>query len=173
MGLFKILLCAAVAWGGYQYFAGSRAKAGASGQLSAQDQRALEKLGLPTDDAVVVSRTTTVIDADEVRSDPNVRFVAMPTPSGHGGSSVVVFAPANCSKAEGLRADDMMRRLAESGIPASRANSAHFSTDGMTPGGVQNLNNVMGGALPAVFVNGTGKANPSFDEVAAQYKRTK
>ena len=36
----------------------------------------------------------------------------------------------------------------------------------MTPEGMARLNSVMAGALPAVFVNGTGKANPSFEEVA-------
>jgi hypothetical protein len=133
----------------------------------------LEKLGVPTEGAVVVSRSTKLIHADEVRSDPNVRFVPMPTPAGHSSAGVVVFAPANCTKAEGLRADDMMRQLEARGIPASRASSANFSTDGMTPEGIQNLNSVMAGTLPAVFVNGTGKANPSFEEVAAQYERTR
>jgi hypothetical protein len=84
---------------------------------------------------------------------------------------VVVFAPAHCTQAEGLRADEMMRQLEANGIPASRASSANFSTDGMTPEGMQNLNSVMAGALPAVFVKGTGKANPSVEEVIAQYKR--
>lgn len=79
----------------------------------------------------------------------------------------------HCTRAEGQRADEMMRRLEAAGIPATRSNSANFNTDGMAPEGMQNLNSVMAGALPAVFVNGTGKANPSFEEVAAQYKRTK
>ena len=170
MSLFKILICAALVWGGYKYFAQSRAL---SGQLSAEDKRALEKLGLPTEGAVVVSRTTEVINADDVRSDPNISFVPMPTPAGHSASSVVVFAPAHCTKAEGQRADQMMRQLQANSIPASRASSANFSTDGMTPEGMQNLNSVMAGALPAVFVNGSGKANPSVEEVIAQYKRTK
>lgn len=170
VSLFKILMCLAIAWGGYKYFTDSRAS---SNQLSIDEKRSLEKLGLPTDGAVVVNRSSTVINADDVSSDPNIPFIPMPTPSGHSAAGVVVFAPANCTKAEGLRADEMMRQLEASGIPATRASSANFSGEGITPDVVKNLNSVMAGALPAVFVNGTGKANPSFAEVAAQYTKTK
>jgi hypothetical protein len=148
MSLLKILLCAAIAWGGYKYFVDSRA---ASDQLSTPHQAAYV----------------------HVHNDPNIPFVRMPTPSGHNPLGVVVFAPANCSAGVAQHADDMVRRLQEKGIPAARTNVGDFSADGLSPEEVQNLQRVMEGGIPAVFVNGTGKANPSFEEVVAQYRGTK
>ncbi len=182
MGLFKFLVIAGAAWGGYKYVIQPRLSpehplAGSpstSSQLSADEQQALAKLGIPVDGAVVIGRSTTIVDTEAAHSDPKIPFVRMPTPQGRSSAGVVVFAPANCSKAEGLRADDMVRRLEKRGIPVARASSANFNTDGMTPNDIHNMNSVMaGGALPAVFVNGTGKANPSFEEVAAQYERSR
>ncbi len=186
MSLLKIVICLAVVYAGYKYVSpqasskGAKSYLGSSevqhlppGQLTEDDKRLLAQHGISAEGAVVVSRTTQVIDADAEVSNPNVPFVNLPTPSGHSGMGVIVFAPANCPKAAGQRADDMMSRLASSGIPATRARDANFSTEGMSPQAIQDLNSVMAGTLPAVFVNGTGKANPSVEEVLAQYRRTK
>ncbi len=139
--------------------------------LNAAQIAQLKSMGLPTEGAIITQRSSTVIDASG-KHDPSVPFVRMPTPDGHGHGQVVVFAPANCSAEEGRRADDLMRRLEAAGIPATRASEARIPTDGLTHEDVVRMNSVMMGSLPAVFVNGTGKANPTFDEVAAQFKRT-
>ncbi len=187
MGLIKLLIILAIGYGAYKHFEPQLQRSGTKSTASSKadklpdaDWDALEKeaertirsMGLDPKNAVVVGRTRQVVDGD-APSDPNLRFVPMPTPQGHSSKGVVVFAPANCSRADGLRADDMMRRLEAQGIPASRASSANFPADGMSPESVMHMNSVMAGALPAVFVNGTGKANPSVEEVVAQYNRTK
>jgi hypothetical protein len=38
--------------------------------------------------------------------------------------------------------------------------------------GFRRLNTVMTGELPIVLIDGMGKANPSIEDVVAEYKRT-
>ncbi len=108
--------------------------------------------------------------ANSSASSSSTGFVDMPTPQGYNAKSVVVFAPPNCPEAAGLRADEMMRKLTEAGIPAVRSSSANFSGSNITPDTVAHINSVMAGELPAVFVHGTGKANPSVEEALTQYR---
>jgi hypothetical protein len=144
MRLFQLILVAAVGYGAYNYLSGQNTQKSAS-QSS-------------------VSTTSS-------SSHSATGFVDMPTPQGYDAKSVIVFAPPNCPEAAGQRADEMMRQLTQAGIPAVRASSANFSGSNITPETVAHLNSVMAGELPAVFVHGTGKANPSVEETLAQYSR--
>lgn len=185
MNVPKVLIVLGLAGAAYAHFsqpqsvevassADQREGVPAGGEpLGTADKDLLKKMGLPTEGAVVIGRETIVGSRDEAAGSSNAPFVPMPTPVGQPVSGVIVFAPANCPQAAGQRADDLMKRLNAAGIPAIRASEANFNAEGMTPEAVMNMNRVMMGSLPAVFVNGTGKANPSFDEVAAQYKRTR
>ncbi len=101
------------------------------------------------------------------------RFVSIPTPTGQSEKGVIVFAPPNCPKEAGQRADELMRRLADRGIPSVRSSSANFTFPNPDPVVMAQVQRVMGGELPVVFVNGTGKSNPSFDDVAVQYEATR
>lgn len=98
---------------------------------------------------------------------------AMPEEARHG--TVLVLAPVNCPSEAAQRADALARELEGMGIPVQRLN--HFSIDGTYSNDEQKLalehtNKVFQGEIPAVFVNGMGKANPTADEVADEYRRT-
>lgn len=142
MRLIQLALMAAVGYGAYDYWSSQRAPSSSAKQAVSSS------------------------------SDPmqvSTGFVNLPTPQGYSANSVIVFAPPDCPEAAGLRADEMMRRLAQAGIPAVRASSANFSGSNFTADTVAHINSVMAGELPAVFVRGTGKANPSVEETLAQY----
>jgi hypothetical protein len=137
MGLFKVLVCIALAYGGYKYWTEHR--------MSQAVQAQVQAAGV-------------------------TGFVPLPTPEGQNTRSVIVFAPANCPEDAGQRADELMRRLADKGIPAVRSSSANFNFTNPDATVMAQVQRVMGGEQPIVFVNGTGKANPSFDDVVAQYQ---
>ncbi|MBS7806197.1 hypothetical protein [Variovorax sp. PCZ-1] len=145
MRLIQLVLIAAIGYGAYNYLSGK--------------------------DAQKKSANSSLTGASTEASHSSNGFIDMPTPQGFDAKSVIVFAPPNCPEAAGQRADEMMRRLTQAGIPAVRASSANFSGSNITPETVGHLNSVMAGELPAVFVLGTGKANPSVEETLAQYSR--
>jgi hypothetical protein len=144
MQLVKLVLIAAISYGAYSYWS---------------EQRALK-----SQSALGIANSS----SDTARSTSG--FIEMPTPQGHSAQSVIVFAPPNCPEEAGVRADEMMRRLGQEGIPAVRASSANFSGENIN---VTQINSVMAGELPAVFVYGTGKANPSIEDTIAQYRKLK
>jgi hypothetical protein len=144
MQLVKLVLIAAISYGAYSYWSEQRALKSQSGQGTA--------------------------NASPDAPSSTAGFINMPTPQGHSAQSVIVFAPPNCPEEAGVRADEMMRRLAQEGIPAVRASSANFSGENIN---VAQINSVMAGDLPAVFVHGTGKANPSIEDTIAQYRKLK
>jgi hypothetical protein len=96
-------------------------------------------------------------------------FVALPTLAGSDPKQVVVFAPENCPSEKAQQADDLARQLASRNIPALRSHDVSFSSSDPDPAIGIRLNSVMNGELPIVFVNGRGKANPTLDEVVAEY----
>jgi hypothetical protein len=142
MQLIKLALIAAISYGAYSYWS---------------EERALKSQS---------AKGTASSSSDASRSTSG--FIDMPTPQGHSAQSVIVFAPPNCPEEAGVRADEMMRRLAQEGIPAVRASSANFSGENLN---IAQVNSVMAGELPAVFVHGTGKANPSVEDTIAQYRK--
>jgi len=95
-------------------------------------------------------------------------FVALPTPTNANAAQVVVFAPDNCPLEAGQRADALVQQLASRNIPYLRSSNASFSAvpDATT---MERLNTVMNGEVPIVFINGRGKANPTVQEVIAEY----
>jgi hypothetical protein len=96
-------------------------------------------------------------------------FVALPTLAGGSPGQVVVFAPENCPSEKAQQADDLARQLASRNIPSVRSHDVSFSSSDPDPATGVRLNSVMNGELPIVFVNGKGKANPSLEEVIAEY----
>lgn len=97
-------------------------------------------------------------------------FVALPMPTGVTASEVVVFAPANCPSDAAQRADRLEQALAAKGIPVRRSQNASFDFESPDPQTVVVLERVMNGTIPIVFVRGKGKANPTADEVLAEYR---
>jgi hypothetical protein len=101
-------------------------------------------------------------------------FVPVITSAGAPADTVVILAALNCPSAAAKRAKAMAERLSEMGIPNSRADSYQASiTDRKLVPLLQQTNQVLGGEIPVVIINGMGKANPTVDEVAAEYRRRK
>lgn len=97
-------------------------------------------------------------------------FVQVPMPDGMSPRGVVVFAPENCPSDAAQRAYAMASELGGKGVPVVRASAASFDNlpDAAT---AERVRAVMGGQIPVVFVNGKAKANPSVQDVLAEYRR--
>lgn len=93
-------------------------------------------------------------------------FFEVPAPSDLAATTVIVFAPENCPRDAGQRADHLENELRRH-IPYTRTNSASFRSYN-DPDLMQRLNAVMTGPPPIVFVNGKGRANPTIEEVLAE-----
>lgn len=103
-------------------------------------------------------------------------FVPVLMPAGVRPGTVVIMAPANCPSDAAQRADALADALARAGIPHVRSSS--YAVDLADPSreqiaAAQRATAVIRGQIPAVFVNGMGKANPAADEVIAEYRRTR
>jgi hypothetical protein len=102
-------------------------------------------------------------------------FVHTAMPGGAKPNTVLILAPLNCPSLAAKRADSLAQRLTRMGIPNSRGNS--FSLRVNNPSAeaqaeMKRAADVLQGEIPAVFINGMGKANPSAEEVATVYRRT-
>jgi hypothetical protein len=96
-------------------------------------------------------------------------FVPLPAFAGSSGRAVVIFAPENCPEDAGRRADALADSLGRSGVPVSRLSHVSFTMTDADPSSVQRINAAMTGTIPIVVVRGRAKANPSLDEVLAEY----
>jgi hypothetical protein len=100
-------------------------------------------------------------------------FVRMPPMADGNAGQVVVFAPENCPSEKAQQADDLARQLASRNIPTVRAHDVTFTSSDPDPRIGVRLDSVMKGELPIVFVNGRGKANPTIEQVIAEYGATR
>jgi hypothetical protein len=101
-------------------------------------------------------------------------FVEVLMPNGAQPDTVLILAARNCPSSAARRADDLAKRLNEMEIPNVRSDQANFSFDRRSQDQIDRLNRseVVGHAeIPAVFINGMAKANPTADEVIAEYRR--
>jgi len=142
----RLLLILALAGGGYYYWTEHKAEIAAT-----------------TPGAMVSSAST-----PEPPPSPN-GFIALPAMDSAGPQQVLVFAPVNCPSEVAQQADGMARELTMRGIPAQRVHDVSFTSTDPDPRIGRRLNQVMNGQLPIVFVNGRGKANPTLDQVVAEY----
>lgn len=107
--------------------------------------------------------------ADASEADASRGFVPLPSFAGSSTRAVVIFAPENCPEDAGRRADALADQLGRSGIPVSRLTNVSFTVTDADPVAVQRINAVMTGTIPIVVVRGRAKANPSLDDVLAEY----
>lgn len=101
-------------------------------------------------------------------------FIEVAMPDGARNNTVLIFAPVNCPSDAAQRADDLADKLTRLGIPNMRSSSFSSSINNPTKEqreGVERAVSVMNGAIPAVFINGMAKANPTVEEVAAEFER--
>ena len=94
-------------------------------------------------------------------------FVPVPQPRGTSLDRVLIFAPRDCPSAEAQRARELSQALADHGVPHGLLDQADF--DLQSPEQAASVHRVMEGTIPIVFVHGRGKANPTLDEVLAEY----
>lgn len=102
-------------------------------------------------------------------------FVSVVMPDGVAANTVVILAPQNCPSDAAQRADALAAELGAKGIRTLRSSS--YSSDIADPTDAQRQAlersvAVMRGTIPAVFVNGMGKANPTAEEVVAELRLT-
>ncbi len=87
----------------------------------------------------------------------------------------MIFAPDNCPREGSQRAAALVQQLSELGIAnvrTSRYGAQVFEPNPEIEASFRRLNVVMNGEIPIVLINGMGKANPSVDQVVAEYWRT-
>lgn len=102
-------------------------------------------------------------------------FVSVIMPAGAADNTVIVFAPPNCPSDAAQRAYYLQRRLSEMGIPAVMSSSYRMEIVNPTreqEAALRRTNTVMGGEIPVVLLRGKGKANPTVEEVANEYRNT-
>jgi len=96
-------------------------------------------------------------------------------PAGAVPNTVIVFAPINCPREGAQRARAMVKKLNDLGIAnvlADHYGAQVFEPNPETEAAFKRLNVVMTGEIPIVLINGMGKANPTADEVVAEFRRT-
>lgn len=106
----------------------------------------------------------------EVGSDNG--FVPILPPDGTRTDTVYVMAPKNCPSDAAQRAQQLAAGLESRGIPVER--SDHFSAGVSNPTAeereaLKRTQAVLNGAIPMVVVNSVASANPSLDQVEAEY----
>ena len=114
--------------------------------------------------------------AASVQSDQSERgFVSILMPVVVPPGTVLILAPLNCPSEAAQRADDLEKQLAQRRIPTRRSASDSITLVDPTPeqmAALRNLVAILKGPPPTVLINGRGKANPSVDEVVAEYRNT-
>jgi hypothetical protein len=99
-------------------------------------------------------------------------FVEMPLPDGQSGSGVVIFAPVDCPSDAAQRAEALAQHLSAQGVPYVRSQNANFGSLSSQEE-ANRVMSVMQGGIPVVFVRTRAKANPSPDDVVAEYRAGK
>jgi hypothetical protein len=101
-------------------------------------------------------------------------FIPVVMPDGARGDTVIVFTPPDCPSRALNRARALQDKLTGLGVPFVATSS--YSLTGLeqySEADIQRTRAVLDGTIPAVFVNGMGRANPDVQQVAAEYERTK
>lgn len=98
-------------------------------------------------------------------------FISIPVPDEMSSSGVVIFAPRDCPSEAAHRAERLASFLKERGIGFTRLQSASYNSL-TSKEEAQRVMAVMNGDIPIVYVNGRAKANPTPEEVEAEYRRS-
>jgi len=102
-------------------------------------------------------------------------FIPTAMPDGAAKDTVLVLAPVNCPSNAAKRADALAAQLEHMGLKTVRANS--FSLHVPNPSAEDKANmeraaSILQGDIPAVFINGMGKSNPTAEQVAQVFRQT-
>ncbi len=98
-------------------------------------------------------------------------FVKAAMPDGAIANEVLIVGP-ECDRPEGIRARTLAISLAKLNIPYRRTESISMNSDSTDDifTAMDQMDNLMQGDSPVVFINAKGKANPTIDEVVAEYR---
>lgn len=98
-------------------------------------------------------------------------FVKAAMPEGAIAREVLIVGP-ECDRPEGIRARTLAASLAKLNIPYRRTESISMNSDSTDDifEAVEQMDHLMKGDAPVVFINAKGKANPTLDEVVAEYR---
>jgi hypothetical protein len=97
-------------------------------------------------------------------------FVPIATAQAGASNVAIVLAALNCPSAQARRADALAEQLTRLNVPNQRANSYYASITSRDQMPLVNrTNEVLGGEIPIVIINGRAKANPTVEEVRAEY----
>ena len=99
-------------------------------------------------------------------------FVVLPLPDGVSAHGVVIFAPENCPSEAAQRARQLASALSAQRIPYRETSSANFNALSSQEE-AERVMAVMNGPIPIVYVDGRAKANPTPEEVVAEYRRSR
>jgi hypothetical protein len=116
----------------------------------------------------IMMNSKTATSSTAARVATQTGFVKVPLPEGAVANQVLIVGP-NCHRPQGVRTRALASGLAKLNIPYQQTSSVRMSSD-VGLGNIFQLNQLMAGDAPIVFVNRKGKANPSLDEVLAEYR---
>lgn len=100
-------------------------------------------------------------------------FVTATMPDGAPANTVVILAPQNCPSDAAQRAARLAQGLTDAGVPNILRSSYSVDIEDPTDEQQQGMERavaVMNGEIPAVFVKGMAKANPTVEQVVAEYR---
>jgi hypothetical protein len=98
-------------------------------------------------------------------------FVKAAMPDGAIANEVLIIGP-DCDRPEGIRKKALAASLAKLNIPHRQTSSISMNSDSTDDifAAMDQMDNLMKGDSPVVFINAKGKANPTLDEVVAEYR---
>ena len=104
-------------------------------------------------------------------------FIPVEMPDGAPRNAVLVLAAPNCPSDQARRAESLIAALSSQGIPVHRGSGINYSFNSMPSEeqrqGVDRAVQVFNQGAPAVFINGMAMSNPSAEQAAAEYRRTR
>jgi hypothetical protein len=87
---------------------------------------------------------------------------------------MTVMMPCGCPLEAGRRGQALVDKMKAAGIPVTASSSAHVTLKGNSREDLEAqmalANKIMNGETPIVFYRGRAKNNPSFDDVALEYR---
>ena len=111
-----------------------------------------------------------------VEPSPN-GFVPVQMPDGAPRNAVLVLAAPNCPSEQAQRAEALVAALTSQGIPVRRGSGIGYSFSSPPTAeqreGVDRAIHVFNQGAPAVFINGMAMSNPTAEQAASEYRRTR
>ncbi|MBM0740719.1 hypothetical protein JOY44_03645 [Phormidium sp. CLA17] len=120
---------------------------------------------------VYVKFTSRTAMASQTAMENQTGFVKAAMPDGAIANEVLIVGP-DCDRPEGIRKKALAAGLAKLNVPHHQTSSISMnseSTDDIFTAMTQ-MDSLMKADSPVVFVNAKGKANPTLDEVVAEYR---